>query len=172
MTRNSSDVRGIDSNRSLLSKIKQFPVFFKNGHTMPDGTEFIVSHPFDTVSFQYTVHELNPLIDSSEMRTHSIMQIHTALHCHYNNFDYFIIIHGTDTMEHSASALSFLIKGNTKPIILTGSQVPLVFENNDAYNNLYNSFAALGELISEKPGWRSMHLLQRKSVPRQQHQKD
>lgn len=123
-------------------------MFHKKSHAMHNGAEYIVSQPFDTVSFQYTVHELSPLIDSSEMRTDLIMQIYNAIRNHYDQFDYFIVIHGTDTMEHSASALSFLIRGNTKPIIFTGSQVPLVFENNDAYNNLYNCFASLGRLIS------------------------
>ena len=58
----------------------------------------------------------------------------------YDNFDGFIIAHGTDTMSYTASALSYLIQNSKKPIILTGSQKPINLEISDGKTNLLDSF--------------------------------
>ena len=55
---------------------------------------------------------------------------------HYNNYDGFIIVHGTDTMAYSASALSFGLRGLGKPVVFTGSQIPLSRVRNDGINNM------------------------------------
>lgn len=52
---------------------------------------------------------------------------------HYSSYDAFIVLHGTDTMAYTASALSFMFENLQKPIILTGSQVPLSFARNDGF---------------------------------------
>ena len=57
----------------------------------------------------------------------------------YNSYDGFVILHGTDTMSYTASALSFLIQNLTKPIILTGSQLPLGDLRTDAKEHLITS---------------------------------
>lgn len=62
----------------------------------------------------------------------------------YNRYDAFIIMHGTDTMAYTASALSFMIENLKKPIILTGSQVPFAQEPNDATHNLLMSLTLAG----------------------------
>ncbi len=64
--------------------------------------------------------------------------LHMARHIgkHYDNYDGFVILHGTDTMVHTASALSFLLEGLNKPVILTGAQLPIGEVRNDARNNL------------------------------------
>lgn len=58
----------------------------------------------------------------------------------YNAYDGFVITHGTDTMAYTAAALSYLIQHSPKPIVLTGSQKPIVSDNTDSKQNLYDSF--------------------------------
>jgi L-asparaginase len=54
----------------------------------------------------------------------------------YNKYDGFIVIHGTDTLSYTASALSFAFNNLSKPIVVTGSQIPLQKLRNDGYDNL------------------------------------
>lgn len=62
----------------------------------------------------------------------------------YNNYDSFIILHGTDTMTYTASALSFMLENLGKTVILTGSQVPLSQEPSDGVDNLLGSLTIAG----------------------------
>ena len=61
----------------------------------------------------------------------------------HDKYDGFIILHGTDTLAYTASALSFFLKDWNKPIIVTGSQIPLFEFRNDAFRNIINSFIIL-----------------------------
>lgn len=63
-----------------------------------------------------------------------------AIRAHYEEYDGFVIAHGTDTMAYTAAALSYLIQYSPKPIILTGAQKPIVFENTDSKTNLADAF--------------------------------
>ena len=85
---------------------------------------------------EFELIEYEPVIDSSNMSPDNWLQIANDIHSHYDRFDGFVIIHGTDTMAHTASALPFMLKGLNKPVILTGSQIPLVEVRNDARENL------------------------------------
>ena len=78
-------------------------------------------------------------IDSANLTIAHINKLVSVLKEHYDKFDGFVIIHGTDAMAYSGSALSFLIKNNRKPIILTGSQKPLRHIRTDARLNLINA---------------------------------
>jgi len=60
-------------------------------------------------------------------------QIGNYIKKEYTNYDAFIVLHGTDTMSYTASALSFMFENLKKPVILTGSQVPLSFARNDGF---------------------------------------
>jgi L-asparaginase len=64
---------------------------------------------------------------------------------HYKDYDGFVILHGTDTMAYTASALSFMLKGLNKPVILTGSQIPLCETRSDGRDNLITSMIIAGE---------------------------
>jgi L-asparaginase len=88
---------------------------------------------------RYEIHEYEPLLDSSNMTPAHWTQIGQDLFEHYDEFDGFIVLHGTDTMAYSASALSFLFENLGKPIIFTGSQVPLAELRTDARENLVTS---------------------------------
>lgn len=84
----------------------------------------------------YTLNEYQPLLDSSNMTPQHWTQIANDIKAHYDQFDGFIILHGTDTMAYTASALSFMLENLGKPVILTGSQVPLAEAHTDARENL------------------------------------
>ncbi len=80
----------------------------------------------------------NP-IDSSDMHPQDWKQIAEKVYEQYNYYDGFVILHGTDTMAYTASALSFMFENLSKPIILTGSQLPLGIARTDGRNNIINS---------------------------------
>ena len=85
---------------------------------------------------EFELVEYDPVVDSSNMTPSHWMQIATDIKTRYQQFDGFVVIHGTDTMAHTASALPFMITGLGKSVILTGSQIPLLEVRNDARENL------------------------------------
>lgn len=78
-------------------------------------------------------------IDSTNMQPHHWQSIAQAIAKEYNNFDGFVVTHGTDTMSYTASALSFALQNLGKPVVLTGSQVPPEMLGSDALNNLVHA---------------------------------
>ena len=74
--------------------------------------------------------------DSSDMRPSDWIRIAGIISEHYDRFDGFVVLHGSDTMAYTASALSFLLEGLNKPVILTGSQLPIGTIRTDAKENL------------------------------------
>lgn len=78
-------------------------------------------------------------IDSTNMRPRQWIDIRHAIMEHYDAYDGFVILHGTDTMAYTAAALSYLIQQNSKPIVLTGSQKPMGNPYTDAKLNVYQS---------------------------------
>ena len=101
----------------------------------------VLSHP-DLP--EYTIHELQPLLDSSNMSPADWQRIGQDIFDNYEKYDGFIVLHGTDTMAYSASALSFLFAGLGKPVVFTGSQIPLCELRNDARENLVTSLLIAG----------------------------
>lgn len=87
----------------------------------------------------FVIHEYCPLIDSSNMTPQDWQMIANDIKANYQDYDGFVILHGTDTMAYTASALSFMLKGLTKPVIVTGSQIPLAQLRSDGQTNLLNS---------------------------------
>lgn len=85
---------------------------------------------------EFVLHEYTPLLDSSNMTPREWLTIARDIFENYDAFDGFVVLHGTDTMAYTASALPFLLQGLNKPVILTGSQIPLVELRNDARENL------------------------------------
>ncbi|MFV0565542.1 MAG: asparaginase [Flavobacteriaceae bacterium] len=78
-------------------------------------------------------------IDSSNMNLDYWVQIAEIIEAHYHAFDGFVVLHGSDTMSYSASALSFMLENLTKPVIFTGSQLPIGDLRTDAKENLITS---------------------------------
>ncbi len=81
----------------------------------------------------------DPLIDSSDVEPSMWLALAELIEERYDDYDGFVILHGTDTMAYSASALSFMIEGLTKPIIFTGSQLPIGIPRTDGKENLISS---------------------------------
>ena len=90
----------------------------------------------------------SPLIDSSDITPANWIEIANLIERHYNDFDGFVVLHGTDTMAYSASALSFMLDGLQKPVIFTGSQLPVGVLRSDAKENLITAI----ELAAAKDG--------------------
>ncbi|MFT4926103.1 MAG: L-asparaginase [Phenylobacterium sp.] len=87
----------------------------------------------------FDIHEYSPLIDSANMSPADWQKIANDIKRNYDDYDGFIVLHGTDTMAFTASALSFMFDGLSKPIIVTGSQIPLSELRSDGQVNLLNS---------------------------------
>lgn len=87
----------------------------------------------------YDVIEIEPVIDSANLNPGHWHILSSLIEKHYDTYDGFIVLHGTDTMAYSASALSFLLIGLDKPVIFTGSQIPLIELRSDAQDNLCNA---------------------------------
>ncbi|MBR3939307.1 MAG: type I asparaginase [Bacteroidales bacterium] len=80
--------------------------------------------------------QLDPIIDSSNMNPQVWENIAEVIEREYNNYDGFVVLHGTDTMAYTASALSFVFENLGKPIVLTGSQLPLGMLRTDGRENI------------------------------------
>lgn len=98
----------------------------------------------DTVSFE------NP-IDSSNMNPDKWTEIAEIVEDNYARFDGFVVLHGSDTMSYSASALSFMLENLSKPVIFTGSQLPIGDLRTDAKENLITAIQIASLRIGEKP---------------------
>ncbi len=88
-------------------------------------------------------------LDSTNMRPEHWLEMVRCIRDHYARYDGFVITHGTDTMAYTAAALSYLIQGSPKPIILTGAQKPIGFDSTDSKINLTDAFRCAA---SDLPG--------------------
>ncbi len=105
----------------LTASIKALPEFHRE--EMPD----------------FTINEYQPLIDSSNMTPNDWQRIADDIKENYEKYDGFVVLHGTDTMAYTSSALSFMFENLTKPIIVTGSQIPLSQLRSDGQENELSS---------------------------------
>lgn len=86
----------------------------------------------DNISF-------DPIIDSSDVKTDVWVELARIIKRKYSQYDGFVVLHGTDTMAYSASALSFMLEDLEKPVIFTGSQLPIGVLRTDGRENLISS---------------------------------
>ena len=84
----------------------------------------------------YRIGEYEPLLDSSNMSPADWLTIANDISARHGEYDGFVVLHGTDTMAYTASALPFMLQGLQKPVIITGAQIPLCRIRNDARENL------------------------------------
>ena len=92
----------------------------------------------------------NP-IDSSNMKPSNWIEIGTIIEDNYKNYDGFVILHGSDTMSYTASALSFMLENLSKPVIFTGSQLPIGDLRTDAKENLITSIQIASLVENNQP---------------------
>ena len=95
------------------------------------------------------IQAFDPLIDSSDIRPESWRKMAKMVADHYDAYDGFVILHGTDTMSYSASALSFMLENLGKPVIFTGSQLPVGVLRSDAKENLLTAIEIAAEQDEE-----------------------
>ena len=91
--------------------------------------------------------ELDPLLDSSNMSVNEWNKVAEVIHSTYSDYTGFVVLHGTDTMAYTASALSFILRDVGKPVILTGSQIPLSELRSDGRDNLITSVLIAAEAV-------------------------
>lgn len=108
--------------------------------------EHLQRHVPELRQFDYVIrdYQFDPPIDSSDMEPSLWAKLVRIIRYNYNAFDGFVILHGTDTMAYTASALSFMLEGLAKPVVLTGSQLPIGVVRTDGRENMINAieFAA------------------------------
>lgn len=85
---------------------------------------------------EWNIIDMDPLLDSSNMTVEDWNSIGELVAQNYDSYDGFLILHGTDTMAYTASALSFMLENLGKPVIITGSQIPLCEIRSDGKDNL------------------------------------
>jgi len=115
--------------RGLLSELIAAMVEFHD-ESMPD---------IDMVEF-------DPLLDSANIGPREWCSLANLVRRHYLDYDGFVIVHGTDTMAYTASALSFMLEGLGKTVVLTGSMIPMREPFNDARRNLISSIMLASNL--------------------------
>ncbi len=93
----------------------------------------------------FEVIQFDPLLDSSNMSIREWNMIGTAIARNYDRFDGFVVLHGTDTMAYSASALAFMLENLRKPVIFTGAQIPLCEVRSDGVNNIVSAVMIAAE---------------------------
>ncbi len=115
----------------------------------PNGGKYLVPFDFSQIiekvpelkrfDFELTVLAFDELLDSSNIQPHHWLKLAAVIETFYNDYDAFVILHGTDTMAYSASALSFLLENLAKPVVFTGAQLPIAMRRTDARDNLISA---------------------------------
>lgn len=113
-------------------------------HALPD-----IGALWDDLSVEFLTFET--FVDSSNMVPDDWVRIATTIEMHYDAFDGFVVIQGTDTLAYTASALSFMFENLTKPVVVTGSQLPLLNARSDARLNYLHAVSVAGYRASDLP---------------------
>ncbi|KAB5563272.1 asparaginase-domain-containing protein [Coniochaeta sp. 2T2.1] len=96
---------------------------------------------------RYGILEFQPLLDSSSISSYGWTEIANTVKENYHLFDGFVVLHGTDSLAYTASALSFMMSDLGKPVILTGSQASIFALQSDAVDNLLGSLIVAGTFV-------------------------
>lgn len=99
---------------------------------------------------EWDLHEMSPLLDSSDITVKEWNKIAGIIFDNYSSYDGFVVLHGTDTMAYTASALSFILHGLEKPVVLTGSQIPLSEIRSDGRDNLVTSLLIAADGVANE----------------------
>ena len=115
----------------------------RTGALEPFNFEHLLANVPELIDFDIDIHtyQFNPPIDSSDMSPQLWIDLVHIIANNYMQYDGFVILHGTDTMAYTASALSYMLENLTKPVILTGSQLPIGQLRTDGKENLMTSSA-------------------------------
>ena len=103
------------------------------------------------LDYQIEFYSFDPLLDSSNMNPIQWVELVTVIEKNYEKYDGFVVLHGSDTMAYTASALSFMLENLNKPVILTGSQLPLGMIRSDGRENLITAIEIAASRQDETP---------------------
>lgn len=119
----------------------------KSGVLIPFNFEQIkVNVPeLQRLDHQLSVHSFDPIIDSSDMNPKIWIELARLIENNYEKYDGFVVLHGSDTMAFTTSALSFMLEGLAKPVVFTGSQLPIDEIRTDAKENLITAIMIAAE---------------------------
>jgi L-asparaginase len=120
---------------------------------VPIDFRHISDHVPELRKFGYDLHSISfdPVQDSSNIDPGVWVKIAEIIEENYNDFDGFVILHGTDTMAYTASALSFMLENLGKPVILTGSQLPIGLLRTDGRENLITAIEIAAAMENGSP---------------------
>ena len=123
------------------------------GSLVPIDFRHISDHVPELRKFGYSLHSVSfdPVKDSSNVDPEVWIKIAEIIEMSYNDFDGFVVLHGTDTMAYTASALSFMLENLEKPVILTGSQLPIGLLRTDGKENLITAIEIAAANENELP---------------------
>lgn len=124
-----------------------------SGSLIPIDFRHISDHVPELRKFGYNLHSIsfNPVRDSSNIDPDVWIKIVEIIEESYKDFDGFVILHGTDTMAYTASALSFMLENLAKPVILTGSQLPIGLLRTDGRENLITAIEIAAAMENGAP---------------------
>ncbi|KAK2748520.1 hypothetical protein FQN57_000653 [Myotisia sp. PD_48] len=153
-------ISGLVPTRGFLdSALRPSPTF--NDGSNPNPIEVVVNAAGERAEYpslrtpsssynahvRYVVYEFEELLDSSSIDAKGWAEIARAIYRNYTLFDAFVVLHGTDSLAYTCSALSFMLQNLGKPVILTGSQAPMSELQNDAADNLLGSLVVAGHFM-------------------------
>jgi len=125
------------------------------------STGALQPYPFEDIyklmpvlrNFDYKLQSVSfdPLIDSSNVTPSFWVKLAVVIEENYEKYDGFVVLHGTDTMSYSASMLSFMLENLNKPVIFTGSQLPMGVVRTDGRDNFINAIEIAAARIGEAP---------------------
>jgi L-asparaginase len=120
----------------------------QTGHLEPVGIDKLCQYIPELDKFEHRIdyQSISRQIDSSDMTPEIWEELAQIIESQYDNYNGFVILHGTDTMSYTASALSYMLENLNKPIVLTGSQLPMSALRNDAHDNFITSLIIASEL--------------------------
>jgi L-asparaginase len=124
-----------------------------SGSLVPVDFEHISDQVPELKKFGYDIRSVsfNPVSDSSNIDPEIWIKIATVIENHFSDYDGFVVLHGTDTMAYSASALSFMLENLQKPVIFTGSQLPIGVLRTDGKENLITAIEIAASQNSGRP---------------------
>ena len=113
----------------------------ESGILLPYNFELLSKHIPEINNFDYDIdsYSFDLPIDSSNMKPDLWVKLATVIEENYENYDGFVVLHGSDTMSFTASALSFMLENLNKPVIFTGSQLPIGINRTDGKENFITS---------------------------------
>lgn len=125
----------------------------ESGSLIPIDFRHITDHVPELRKLGYDIHSVSfdPVKDSSNIDPDVWLRMAEIIENSYADFDGFVILHGTDTMSYSASALSFMLENLSKPVIFTGSQLPIGLLRTDGRENLITAIEIAAATLNDKP---------------------